>query len=89
MGGSQSSGSSGHAMISITNLNETNNKTETNSINPYESHTVENYRAMVHEISEIRAELRLLTQEFAQIMQERDERDSKNDTNNLVESNDL
>ena len=89
MGGSQSSGSSGHAMISITNLNETNDKTETTSINPYESHTVENYRAMVHEISEIRAELRLLTQEFAQIMQERDERDSKNDTNNLVESNDL
>ena len=89
MGGSQSSGSSGHAMIWITNLNETNNKTETNQINPYESHTVENYRAMVQEISDIRAELRLLTLEFAQIMQERDERDSKNDTNNLVESNDL
>ena len=50
------------------------NKTETNDTtpNPYESHTVENYRAMVHEISEIRAELRLLTQEFAQIMKERD-----------------
>lgn len=66
-------------MISITNLNETNNKTETNSINPYESHTVENYRAMVQEISDIRAELRLLTQEFAQIMQERDVQEEKED----------
>lgn len=89
MGGSQSSGNISHDMISVTDHNEPNDKTETNPINPYESHTVENYRAMVQEISDIRAELRLLTQEFAQIMQERDERDSKNDTNNLVESNDL
>ena len=37
---------------------------------------MENYRAMVHEISEIRAELRLLTQEFAQIMKERDEQEA-------------
>lgn len=37
---------------------------------------MENYRAMVQEISDIRAELRLLTQEFAQIMKERDEQEA-------------
>lgn len=37
---------------------------------------MENYRAMVQEISEIRAELRLLTQEFAQIMKERDDQET-------------